>query len=707
MNPQELAAAGFTIRPTLGNACAALAAACDGAHARDGHGFNAYDAAFGRAMAELGEANWTPRQKRAVWKLLRKYKAQLLANGIVYSQIPEPPDPQVIPIAAAPSYSPVKEVRYDPAEDRFELVSPFDPVAVADVRRIPGRRWDGQRKLNLVRAALEAVDALQAFAEKHGLEWTAAALERLSVFERERQGKRELFELSTALDYPLEPIAGLGGELMPFQRAGVRYAQIARRTFIADEQGLGKTMQALAFLQLEQAFPAVVLCPASVKLQWAAKARQWLPGRTVRVLEGRSTGGELFDPYAAADLLVLNWDIVYAHAEAIASRVKLRAIVADEIHNIGNPKTLRTRYALALASGVLEPKKKGEGEVARTIGEPVELRLGLSGTVLVNRVADLATQLEFLGRIDDFGGRSEFKGRYAYVAKAEGNKRLLELNALLRERCYVRRLKADAMPQLPAKVREPFSVEIDNRDEYDRAEADVARWCGEQAAADRAFLLEIAGLPADEQEQRKRERAMSAEMRARAAEQLVRFNALKKLAARGKLAQAKAWIRDFVAAEKLVVFAWHQEIVTAIASTFDNAPLIYGDVSLKDRVAAVERFNRDESARILVANIKSGGTGVDGLQGAASNSLFLELAWNPATHDQAEDRLHRIGQADSVTAWYMLASGTIDEELVELIESKRAISAATLDGREVTANVSILNALADRLVAKYGLAGES
>ena len=97
----------------------------------------------------------------------------------------------------------------------------------------------------------------------------------------------ETVALSYAEDADLQDLE-LGGELHPFQRAGVRYALARRRTFIADEQGLGKTVQALATIEADDAFPAVVVCPASMKLVWERETPRWLPQRTVAVLDGRT-----------------------------------------------------------------------------------------------------------------------------------------------------------------------------------------------------------------------------------------------------------------------------------------------------------------------------------------------------------------------------------------------------------------------------------
>ena len=114
--------------------------------------------------------------------------------------------------------------------------------------------------------------------------------------------------LSRAEDADLDGLV-LGEELHPFQRAGVRYALERRRTFIADEQGLGKTVQALATLEADDAFPAAVLCPASMKLTWERESNHWLPERSVGLLDGR-TDATWSEETAAAEILVLNYDIL-------------------------------------------------------------------------------------------------------------------------------------------------------------------------------------------------------------------------------------------------------------------------------------------------------------------------------------------------------------------------------------------------------------
>ena len=142
--------------------------------------------------------------------------------------------------------------------------------------------------------------------------------------------------LSYAEDADLDGLV-LGGELHPFQRAGVRYALERRRTFIADEQGLGKTVQALATLEADDAFPAVVICPASMKLDLGAREpATGCPSGAWRCSTGapRPPGRREAE---SAEIVVLNYDILEAHAERLAQRAP-RALVLDESHYVKNPQ---------------------------------------------------------------------------------------------------------------------------------------------------------------------------------------------------------------------------------------------------------------------------------------------------------------------------------------------------------------------------------
>ena len=212
----------------------------------------------------------------------------------------------------------------------------------------------------------------------HVEERVEALLEEL-VAEHDRAA--ETVALSYAEDADLHDLE-LGGELHPFQRAGVRYALARRRTFIADEQGLGKTVQALATLEADDAYPAVVVCPASMKLMWERESLRWLPRRTVAVLDGR-TDAAWTEAAEAAEIVVLNYDILEAHAERLAAG-RPRALVLDESHYLKNPRARRTKAAVQLVGRLPDDA----------------LRLALTGTPILNRPDELVAQLRILGPSD-------------------------------------------------------------------------------------------------------------------------------------------------------------------------------------------------------------------------------------------------------------------------------------------------------------------
>jgi hypothetical protein len=526
------------------------------------------------------------------------------------------------------------------------------------------------RHLPAIRADPFCVEELDRFLTD-GEAWIEPeALVELQRIREEHAHAAGLVALSSATDASLH-VPGLGGELKPFQRAGVSYLLAQRRAFLADEQGLGKTIEALATLEADKAYPAVVVCPASLKLNWMRELERWLPGRTHQALTGMGRGGMgragdgagrgagdgpggsgdgaglgagglgggMGAPIPCADITVVNYDILAARVPALAAMAP-RALVLDESHYCKNAAAKRTQAVARLAASV-----PGDGLV-----------FALTGTPVMNRPPELISQLRILGRLADFGSGAQFGRRF------RGPDAHVRLHWHLRSRCFVRRLKADVLPQLPAKTRAVVPVELDNEPEYRLAESDVVAWL-------RSRPLDLSELDAK----------VAAALRA---ERLVRLNALKKLAARGKLHAALAWIHDFCSSgERLVVFARHREIQRAVIDRFPHALHILGEDAHAARDASLHAFQAASTSdnQLIVCSIEVAGQGLTLTQ--ASNVAFLELDWTPAKHDQAEDRCHRIGQQDAVNAWYLLAAGTIDETIATLLERKRAVIGAVTDGR--------------------------
>src|SRR4051794_19177907 len=508
------------------------------------------------------------------------------------------------------------EVLWDPA-----IGEAFDAMKGVVGRRVPLDPW--------------LAEALDAFLALHEVEVTPAATPVLAALRAEHDEAMETVRRSRATSAePIDEIAGqLGGTLEPFQWAGVRYVLDARRAFLADEQGLGKTVEALAALEADGAFPAVVVCPASLKLNWERETAHWLPHRSVAVV----TSGVAVPP--AADITIINYEVVAKHREELARR-RPRAVVVDESHYCKNPRAKRTQAVRRLAAAVPSGG----------------LRLALTGTPVLNHAEELISQLRVIDRLEDFGSGARFSRQFQGPLTEE------RLHWHLRRRCFVRRLKSEVLPQLPAKRQVVVPVELDNERDYRLAERDVIAWL-------RAQPLDLGELDA----------RIATTLRA---ERLAQLTALQRLAARGKLEAALTWIHDFLASgEPLVVFARHVEVQEAVLERFPDAAHIMGRDKIEERDAAVRAFQEPDGPQLIVCATRVAGQGITLTR--ASNVVFLELEWTPALHDQAEDRCHRIGQRDAVTAWYLLAANTIDESMAKLVERKRGIVAAVTDGRRL------------------------
>jgi hypothetical protein len=515
--------------------------------------------------------------------------------------------------------------------ERFVLETFWDPDIQTAFDELPGARA-GELKLDAWIA-----DQLDEFVIRHEVKMSEAASEALAQLAAEHRDSLKAVASSRATSAePLGDVAArLGSDgneaLQPFQWAAVRYALEAKRCFLADEQGLGKTVEALATLEAADAFPAVVVCPASLKLNWERESARWLPHRSTTVVNGRSGFPE------RADITILNYELVQYQLEAL-SRRGFKALIADESHYCKNPQAKRTKAVRRLAGSVAE-----DG-----------LRLALTGTPVLNHADELIAQLRVIGRLDDFGSGASFKRQFEGPLSEE------RLHWHLRRYCFIRRLKSEVLPQLPAKRQVVVPVSLNNEAEYRLAEHDVIEWLRTQPIDLKQLDAKIAA--------------------ALRAQRLAQLTALQRLAARGKLAAAIAWIHDFLeSGEALVVFARHIEVQQAVLARFPDAVHILGADSELQRQAAIDAFQEPDGPQLIIGATRVAAQGITLTR--ASNVCFLELEWTPAIHDQAEDRCHRIGQRDAVTAWYLLAAETIDETMARLIQRKRQIVDAVTDGR--------------------------
>ena len=472
------------------------------------------------------------------------------------------------------------------------------------------------------------------------------------------------------LPEPGEVVHGIRGlELMHHQAQVVAAAAAGHRTFLlADEPGLGKTAQALLAADAADAFPLLVVVPNVVKANWAHEAELWTPRRAATVVHG---DGETVDGFA--DIVIVNYEILDRHVGWMGDR-GFRGMVVDEAHFIKNKSSQRSQHVLQLSERI----RARSGNA---------LFMALTGTPLINDIEDFRAIWQFLGWIDGA------KPRHALMAALE------ETGLTPADRGFyaaartsvidlgiVRRRKIDVAADIPARRVADLPVELDDEAgrsiraaEQELARRLVARY--EAALAARKAAPEVEGIDHD------LVRRVATWERKNSGSEKTGDNVFTVMR---RIGQAKAGLAADYAAQlarnvgKVVFFAKHIDVMDAAEQTFAKRGIGYasirGDQTPKVRKANVEAFLTDPEVSVVVCSLTAAGVGLN-LQ-VASNVVLAELSWTSAEQTQAIDRVHRIGQTEPVTAWRIIAAGTIDPKLAQLIDDKAGLAARALDGSD-------------------------
>lgn len=609
-------------------------------------------------------------------------------------------------------------------DDHLVLEFPYDADQVAEVKSIPGARWD--KLARVWRVPMSGIDAARNFARRHEFEIdTDVLLFDLPKPDNEIFGVRRINDwvyLSFAYD--------------PVKVRAVK--QIPSITWDAKTKAWKAPMKSLTEV-----------------IEWSTKFREQLPADLIETAatmrsvhdrnidSSRSTAGSIevaglpLLPYQRAGVeyavsnrrcfiaddmglgktlqaiasveatqsypcvvvcpanLVLNWVNEYAkwlpnrRVEMVTNRKDFptseyevlvigysniatwskklsghAAYVLDESHYIKTATAQRTKAVV---------------KMTRTV-PPDGMVLCLTGTPITNRPAEYGPQLDAIGKLDDFGGLWGFYRRYCNAFRdrfgqwnISGHSNMDELNDRLRGNCYIRRTKDQVLEDLPAIRHNPVYVAGTDAAmaEYRKAEEDIVKYLVDRA---KQLAIELGTSPGSA--------AVIARIKAESNETLVRMSVLRRLAAKAKMKAATELIDQHIeAGHKVVVAAHHREIVDFVAAKYGNLK-IQGGMDLVDVEAAKSRFQTEptEDCPVIVLSIQAAKTGHT--LTAAQDVMFLELPWTPADVDQTYSRCHRLGQKGSVTATYLLCDGTIDTEMYELIARKRGVVNAAIEGGE-------------------------
>jgi len=405
--------------------------------------------------------------------------------------------------------------------------------------------------------------------------------------------------------------------LEKFQEEGRDFLAATPHAMLADQPGLGKTLQLIAAVEKLRLQKNLVVCPASVRTNWLKEINECL---------GSSWG----------------WRIIsYNEATKFAKTTteQFDSITLDEAHFLKTPESQRTQAIFGNSIGLARRARN---------------KWALTGTPILNRPRELYPILKTLAPAFAKTSYSAFTGRYcdAYYDGREMNTKgasnLDELSRLM-QGFMLRRTKLEVFPNRTAPLVARIPVELTH--------ADMAAVIAEE---------EIIGA---------REAKISS--RFEDFSQLGDTSKLLRLLGEAKVPTVARFVEDLLeTVDKVVVFAHHRDVITALAQRFAaHKPVIYqggmGDAQ-KDAVRA--KFMADPACRVFIGNRVAAGTGINGLQTVCSTVVIAEPSWVPGETEQMIDRLDRMGQKDDlVNAYILYAKSTLDAIVVETHDRKEKV----------------------------------
>lgn len=510
-------------------------------------------------------------------------------------------------------------------DQHLKVTFPWHAQLVALIKTVPGRRWHPEDKYWSI--PLLSLRELQNVAARAGVNvaLTERVRQSLALGKTKRQ---ELMQLKQRLEAPLD--LPTKTDVRPYQRAGVRFLMRALKNFkgalLADDMGLGKSLQALSLIAINPRLEDVlVVCPASVKYVWADEIEKHYPQLTYIVIEG--TPAQRREAWAKPSRIkIANYEQLRDPQPRIR---KWDMVIADEVVFAKNYKALRSRRLKKLSR---------------------RYSLGLSGAPIENRLEELHSVFDFvlpgmLGPGWLFVATHCVRDFWGNVVGYKGLDKVRERIAPH----YLRRTKDEVLPELPPKVYNDVFLEL-SRSEWLVYEA--IRQQIRQMIEDNP-KLQVANI-------------LTEMLRLKQCTGDVRL--LGEEGQSTKLATLRE-ILEAAEGHKVVAFTQFAELAKLVAEEFD-AHLLHGGIPNANRPGIIRDF-QSNGVQLLVST-EAGAYGIT--LTAADIVIHIDQPWNPARLVQREDRLHRIGQTACVQVINLLARRTVDEYVRKIIHRKKQLT---------------------------------
>jgi len=428
------------------------------------------------------------------------------------------------------------------------------------------------------------------------------------------------------------------GKLLNFQKEGLDFLlKSSGNALLADEMGLGKTVQTLSYVATEkQTFPLLVVAPLVTLNNWEREIEKFLKkkSRNGRILDSSSPSVTLIrtgksKELPKTDIYVINYELLFKRSDDL-SKVGIKTLVCDEVHNLRSKTTQKYKSVKKLAAL-----------------SSVTYRIGLSGTPIYNRGSEIWPIIDIL-KPGLLGSFKEFCEYFCYVNE-KGKAIVLEnkrasLRNELQKHVMLRRKKSDVLKELKDKVRYKEVIASDTDYYLDELDKIWKKLEDEQKSAETEFSKSASY-----------HRAIQSE---------------RQIAGVAKLPHVINFVKNIMEIEESVVVFCHHKVIHKLLheSLQEFSPVsIIGGQTDSFRQSQIDKFQKGES-KLMVAGIRAGNVGINLTR--AKYVIFAELDWSPAIHRQAEDRLHRIGQKNTVFAYYLIGKGTLDDHVANILVDK-------------------------------------
>ena len=445
----------------------------------------------------------------------------------------------------------------------------------------------------------------------------------------------------------------LKATLRPYQDSGLSWLKfihdIGSGGVLADDMGLGKTVQTIALLlavkQEEKQIRTLIVAPTSVVTNWERELARFAPTLSVALWHGADRK-EQAEAVKEADVVITSYALLRRDEEFL-SKLDLTYAILDEAQHIKNPMS-----ATAAAAKRLHSKR----------------RLALTGTPIENRLSEIWSIFDFVSP-GLLGPLDRFEQRYSRPIEAGDYKTAQRLRSTIHP-FILRRTKSEVAKDLPEKIETDQICDLtgEQRNVYLAVAREVrAQVLGEveRVGLAKSQIQILAGLT------RLRQAACDPRLLGLPRDYSDEDS--------GKLVALRELVSNAVeGGHKVLVFSQFVMMLKIIEKAMkeDSVPYEYLDGSTKDRQARVDNFQNNPSVPVFLISLKAGGTGLN--LTAADTVIHFDPWWNPAVEQQATDRAHRIGQTKVVTAYRLVAAGTIEEKILLLKAKKRELVASVL-----------------------------